>query len=96
MLEGEEGRFANRPYGELAERLNVTGDHKGRPYGRKGGRSGMMLEGEEGRFANRPYGGLAERLNVTGDHKGRPYGRKGDGGWVPASARTTGGGKCQG
>ena len=78
MLEGEEGRFANRPYGGLAERLNVTGDHKGRPYGRKG-RRGMMLEGEEGRFANRPYGGLAERLNVTGDHKGRPYGRNGRG-----------------
>ena len=87
-----EGRFANRPYGR-AERLNVTGDHKGRPYGGRDGEGGEM----KGRFANRPCGGLAERLNVTGDHKGRPYGRKGgDGGWVPASARTTGGGKCQG
>ncbi len=25
---GGEGRFANRPYWGLAERLNVTGDHK--------------------------------------------------------------------
>ena len=36
------GRFANRPYGGLAERLNVTGDHKGRPYGRKGGDGGWV------------------------------------------------------
>ncbi len=35
------GRFANRPYGGLAERLNVTGDHKGRPYGRNGRGRGM-------------------------------------------------------
>ena len=30
MLEGE-GRFANRPYGGVVERLNVTGDDEGRP-----------------------------------------------------------------
>ena len=42
-------------WGRLVARSHVTGDHKGRPYGKRG-RRGMMLEGE-GRFENRPYGG---------------------------------------
>ncbi len=50
-----EGRFANRPCGGLAARLNVTGDDEGHPYGKRV-RRGMMLEGV-GRFPNRPYGG---------------------------------------
>ena len=75
--------------GRLVERLNVTGDDGGHPYGKRG-RRGMMLEGEW-RFANRSYGeGLDSRLlgdngrsgnDVvaygawgTGDHKGCPYG----------------------
>ena len=49
-----EGRFANRPCGGLAARLNVTGDDEGHPYGKRV-RRGMMLEGV-GRFPNRPYG----------------------------------------
>ena len=106
------GRFANRPYGGLAERLNVTGDHKGRPYGRigterhdVGGGGGRAVRepplrgrgtGDHNVPASArttgggagPYGGgLAERLNVTGDHNRR--GKRGNGGWVPASARTT-------
>ena len=42
-------------WGRLVARSHVTGDHKGRPYGKRG-RRGMMWEGE-GRFENRLYGG---------------------------------------
>ena len=47
--------------------MNVTGDRKGRPYGRKGQR-GMMVEGKGGSRTT-PTGGVVERLNVTGDRK---------------------------
>ena len=104
-LEADEWRFPNRPYEGLVAQ-HITGDHKGRPYRRRNGgvgdggwvpacarTTGRGSRGGAARFPNRPYEGLVAQ-HITGDHKGRPYrgrnGRVGEGGWVPASARTTG------
>ena len=59
----------------MAAWSHVTGDHKGRPYGKRG-RRGMMLEGEGG-SRTVPTERLVERLNVTSGHEGRPYGKRG-------------------
>ena len=59
-----------RPYGGVAARSHVTGDHEGRPYGKKE-RSGMLLEGE-GRFPNRPYGKVGRTVECNGRPLGTP------------------------
>ena len=62
------------------------GDGSPHPRGQREGESGG------GRFPNRPY----ERLAYNGRPQGSPLqekdGRVGEGEWIPASARTTGGG----
>ena len=77
------GRFPNRPYEGLVAQ-HITGDHKGRPYGRKGWGKGDgsphprgQREGESGAGGSRtaPTKGLVAQ-HITGDHKGRPYRRR--------------------
>ena len=105
--EGESGggRFPNRPYEGLVAQ-HITGDHKGRPYrGRMAGwgkgdgsphpRGQREEESGGGRFPNRPLRGVG-RTAYNGRPQGSPLQEKdggvGEGEWVPASARTTGGG----
>ena len=98
-------RFPNRPYEGLVAQ-HITGDHKGRPYGRrmagwgKGNGSPHSRGQREGESGGRavpepPLRGVG-RTAYNGRPQGSPLqgedGRVGKGGWVPASARTTGGG----
>ena len=98
-------RFPNRPYEGLVAQ-HITGDHKGRPYrGRMAGwgkgdgspHPRGQREGESGGRAvpEPPLRGVG-RTAYNGRPQGSPLqgkdGGVGEGGWVPASARTTGGG----
>ncbi len=73
MLEGE-GWFTNRPCGGLVARSHVTGDHKGRPYG-KGGRSGMMFEGRA--VHEPPLRGVGRTVACNGRAQGTPLREEG-------------------
>ena len=100
------GRFPNRPYEGLVAQ-HITGDHKGRPYrGEDGGvgegewvpafarTTGRGSRG--GRAVPEPPLRGVGRTAYNGRPQGSPLqgkdGRVGEGGWIPASARTTGGG----
>ena len=63
-----EGRFADRSYGGLAARLNVTGDHEDRPYGE--GRAGFQPPLYGGWLCAGITGGA---WMTGGDDEGRPY-----------------------
>ena len=103
--EGESGggRFPNRPYERLVAQ-HITGDHKGRPYrGRMAGwgkgdgsphARGQREGGVGGRAVPEPPLRGVGHTAYNGRPQGSPLqgedGRVGEGGWVPASARTTG------
>ena len=97
--EGESGggRFPNRPYEGLVAQ-HITGDHKGRPYGKGDGSPHPRTTGGGvgGRAVPEPPLRGVGRTAYNGRPQGSPLrgedGGVGEGGWVPASARTTGGG----
>ena len=67
------GKDVNKgcPYGGLAAWSHVTGDHKGRLYGKRG-RGGMMLLEGEGRFPNRPSGEVGRTVECDEWPRGTP------------------------